>query len=134
MIQFELNLVLNDEYTYNQRQEIRPVTANILNVTSRDIEFAIIEIENKQKKNDTASLLTYIVKFKIHSLSFVETNRVIKILHSEKFYSDLKEELLKNKEFKKYLVEITKSMLPKVTRIAGLFNLDLPNYYYRNCQ
>ena len=123
MIQFELNLVLDDEYTYNQKQEIRPATEKVLRVPGRDIEFAIIDIENKQKKNDTTSMLTYIVKFKIHSLSFAETNKVIEILHSEKFCPDLKEALLKNREFKKHLVKITKSTLPNVTRIAGLFDL-----------
>ena len=123
MIQFEMNLILDDEYTYNQRVYIRPATEKVLRVPGRDIEYAIIEIENKQKKNDTATMLTYIVKFKIHSLSFVETNKVIETLQSEKFCPDLKEALLKNKEFKKHLVEIAKSMPPNVTKIAGLFDL-----------
>ena len=96
MIQFELNLVLNDEYTYNQKQEIRPATEKVLRVPGRDIEFAIIEIENKQKKNDTANMLTYTVKFKIHSLSFAETKKVLEILYSERFCPELKEALLKN--------------------------------------
>ena len=131
MIQFELNLVLKDEISYDQKKEVKRATAIILHVPGRDIEMEIIEIENKQKKNDTASLLTFVVKSKIHSLNYVATNKVIKTLNSEKFYSDLKEALLKNKEFKKHLVKITKSMLPIVTRIAGLFDLHLPNYYYR---
>ena len=131
MIQFELNLVLKDRISSNQQQKIRPATANILDVPGRDIELVFIEIENKQKKDNTASMLTYLAKFKIHSLNFVATKKVIKILHSEKFYSDLKEALLKNKEFQKDLVTITKSMPPNVTRIAGVFDLNLPNYYYR---
>jgi len=98
--------------------DFRPATEKVLLVPGRDIEFAIIDIENKQKKNDTTSMLTYIVKFKIHSLSFAETNKVIEILHSEKFCPNLKEALLKNREFKKHLVKITKSTLPNVTRIA----------------
>ena len=129
MIQFELNLVSKDEISYDQQKEVKRASAIILHVPGRDIEMTITEIDNKQKKNDTASLLTFVVKSKIHSLSSVATNKAIRILNSEKFYSDLKESLLKNKEFKKHLVKITKSMLPNVTRIAGLFDLHLPNYY-----
>ena len=131
MIQFELNLVSKDEISYDQQKEVKRASAIILHVPGRDIEMTITEIDNKQKKNDTASLLTFVVKSKIHSLSSVATNKAIRILNSEKFYSDLKESLLKNKEFKKHLVKITKSMLPNVTRIAGLFDLNLPNYYNR---
>ena len=89
MIQFELNLVLKDDFSYSYIQKIRQSTANILNVPGRDIELGYIEMENEQKKNDTATMLTFLVKFKIHSLSFVVTKNVLKILYSEKFYSDL---------------------------------------------
>ena len=69
MIQFELNLVLKDHISSNQQQKIRPATANILDVPGRDIELGFIKIENKQKKDNTASMLTYLAKFKIHSLN-----------------------------------------------------------------
>ena len=76
-------------------------------------------------------MITYVAKFNVHSLSFVATEKVMKILQSEKFHSDLKEVLWKNKEFKENLVKITMSMPPNVTRIAGLFDLHVPNYYCR---
>ena len=134
MIQFEMEIAFDENVTnhngiwHNWERRFKAASAKILviptDIDNRDIELIIekrklskIEI---RKKSTATNILNYTAEFKIHSLDLVTTNQVLTILSSTSFTSSLREQFMKDEVLREYLLNLTFTIPPNVTTIAGM--------------
>ena len=130
MIQFEMEMAFHENVTkqpgiwHNWKDNVKAASEKILNISRRDIELIIEKRKpNKielKKKSTTTNLLNFNAEFKIHSLDLVTTNQVLTILNSTSFTSSLREQFMNDEVLREYLLNLTLSIPPNVTRIAGM--------------